>query len=216
MERVAIAQPQKQKTNGFHPEPLPSDELWRMSVKQYHAMIRAGVLTEDDPVELLEGWLVRKMPKNPRHSAAVHAMRRLLERLLGDRYYIEPQDAITLRDSEPEPDVVVARGNAELFQTRHPGPNDLVLVVEVSDSTLRRDRSTKKRVYAHAGIPLYWIVNLIENQIEIYSEPQPRAKEPDYRLRMDYGLLAAIPVVIEGEVVGTFNIRDIIPKPVET
>lgn len=215
METVTITQPQKQKTNGLHRQSMPSDELWRMSVKQYHAMIRAGVLTDDDPVELLEGWLVQKMPKNPRHSTALHYTRRLLDKLLGDRYYVEPQDAITLRDSEPEPDIVVARGTAEQFQTRYPGPGDVLLVVEISDSTLRRDRSTKKRVYAHAGIPIYWIVNLVENQIEIYSEPQPRAKEPDYRLRKDYDLLAVIPVVIEGEVMGTFNVHDIIPNTVE-
>jgi Uma2 family endonuclease len=149
---------------------VPADVIWRFSVDQYHAMIRAGILTEDDPVELLEGWLVTKMPKNPRHSVATRLIRQALEGLLPPGWYVDTQEPLTTADSEPEPDVVVVCGDRRQYLDHHPGPQDVALVVEVADSTLQRDRSLKKRLYAAAGIPAYWIVNLLDSQFEVYTD----------------------------------------------
>lgn len=189
----------------------PRESLWPLTVDQYHAMINAGILTDADPVELLEGWLTRKMPKNPRHSLAIRQVRKSLEKVLGDEWFIEPQDAITLNDSEPEPDVIVARGDETTFTQRHPGPQDLVLVVEVADATLRRDRGIKKRMYARAGISLYWVINLVDNVVEVYSIPSTSVQQPDYRQHQVYSVKDLLPIVIQGKVMGQLRVVDLIP-----
>ena len=102
------------------PDPSP-EPVFRLSVDQYHAMIDAGVLTEDDPVELLEGILVQKTPKNPKHRIALAKLQRALQPLLPQGMSFQMQDPITLRDSEPEPDGVVFRGLSEDYQDGHPG-----------------------------------------------------------------------------------------------
>ncbi len=98
-----------------------------------------------------------------------------------------------------------------LYSERHPGPQDLALVVEVSESTLGRDRGLKKRVYAGAGIIVYWIVNLVDHQIEVYTDPTGPAEEPDYRRRQDYGPADELPVVIAGTEVGRLVVKDLLP-----
>src|SRR5438105_9467158 len=100
---------------------VPTEPIFRLSVDQYHAMIHAGILTDDDPVELLEGWLVAKMPKNPPHRAVTRLIRQVLERLVPAEWYVDSQEPITTDDSEPEPDVVVVRGETRHYLDRHPG-----------------------------------------------------------------------------------------------
>jgi Uma2 family endonuclease len=190
---------------------VPTDFIWRLSVKQYHAMIRAGILTEDDPVELLEGWLIPKMPKNPAHRVATHLIRQALERLVPTGWYVDTQEPITTSDSEPEPDVMVVRGETRHYLDRHPGPPDVALVVEVAEATLQRDRLFKKQLYARARIPIYWIVNLADNQVEVYGEPSGPAEQPDYRQRREYGLSEAVPMMIAGIEVGRIPVRELLP-----
>jgi Uma2 family endonuclease len=190
---------------------VPTDVIWRLSVDQYHAIIRAGILTEDDPVELLEGWLVTKMPKNPRHSVVTQQTREALVRVLPSGWYVNTQEPITTADSEPEPDIAVVRGERRQYLDHHPGPQDVPLLIEVADSSLQRDRTLKKRLYAAAGILVYWIVNLIDNQIEVYTDPSGPGDQPDYRHRQNYGLTDAIPVVIEGRAVGHLVVQDLLP-----
>lgn len=190
---------------------VSTDVIWRFSVDQYHAMIRTGILTEDDPVELLEGWLVTKMPKNPPHSVVTQLTREALARILPSGWYVDAQEPITTADSEPEPDVVVVRGDRRQYLDRHPGPQDVALVVEVADSTLQRDRSLKKRLYAAAGIPVYWIINLLNGQIEVYTDPSGPGEQPDYRQQQNYGPADTVPVVIEDREVGLLAVRDLLP-----
>jgi Uma2 family endonuclease len=191
---------------------VPSDLIiWRLSVDHYHAMIRAGILMDDDPVELLEGWLVQKMPKNPSHRRATRRTQRALDRILPEGWYTDAQEPITTDTSEPEPDVVVARGDTDQYPDRHPGPQDLALVTEVANTTLQRDRGSKKRIYARAGVPVYWIVNLTENQVEVYTAPSGPAERPDYGQRRNYGPSDEVPVVIDGREVGRIPVRDLLP-----
>ncbi len=189
----------------------PPDVIWRLSVDQYHAMIHMGILTDDDPVELLEGWLVAKMPKNPPHRAVTRLIRQVLERLVPAEWYVDSQEPITTDDSEPEPDVVVVRGETRHYLDRHPGPQDVGLVIEVADTTLQRDRGFKKRLYARAGIPVYWIVNLSDNQCEVYTEPSGPEPQPDYRQRQDYSSSDVMPVVLAGVEVGRIAVRELLP-----
>lgn len=159
---------------------IPNDLILRLSIEQYHAMIQSGILTDDDFVELLEGWLVFKMPKNPPHRATTRLVRTALENILPPGWYVDSQEPITLSNSEPEPDIVVVRGDTRQYLDRHPGAADIGIVIEVSDPTLQRDRTVKKRIYARAGIAIYWIVNLVEEQVEVYSQPLVEVEQPDY------------------------------------
>jgi Uma2 family endonuclease len=190
---------------------VPTDVIWRLSVDQYHAMIRAGILTEDDPVELLEGWLVVKMPKNPQHRVVTQLTREALAQVIPPGWYVDAQEPITTMDSEPEPDIAVVRGERRQYLDRHPGPEDVALVVEVADSTLQRDRSSKRRLYAASGIPVYWIVNLLEGQFEVYTEPSGQGEQPDYLQHRNYGPSDIVPVVIEGREVGRLTVRELLP-----
>ena len=103
-----------------------------MTVEQYHAMIETGILDEDSRVELVEGVLQAKLPKNPRHVESTYAARTSLERLMPPGWYVRAQDPITLASSEPEPDIVVVKGQRSDFRLRHPGPAEVALVVEVA------------------------------------------------------------------------------------
>jgi hypothetical protein len=190
---------------------VPTEPIFRLSVPQYHQMIGAGILTDDDPVELIDGWLVQQMPKNPPHSLATRKTRAALARHVPAGWFVDSQEPITTETSEPEPDIIAVRGEPDQFSERHPGPQDLGLLVEVSDTTLARDRGTKKRVYAQNRIPVYWIVNLIDNQVEVYTDPTGPAEAPDYRQRRDYGVLDEIPLMIDGAEVARFPVRDLLP-----
>ena len=180
--------------------------LWRFSVEQYHAMIEAGVVAEDHPVELLGGYLVTKMPKNPPHSASTFRVRRTLEVLVPDGWFVESQEPVTLADSEPEPDAFVARGDGPYVE-RHLSPEDLALVVEVSAASLQRDRTLKKRLYAVGEIPFYWIVDLRHGLVEVFSYPA----DGEYRSQHKYASDAEIPLVIDGLEVGRIPAGSILP-----
>jgi Uma2 family endonuclease len=187
------------------------DPIWRLTVEQYHEMIRTDILTEDDPVELLEGFLVAKMVKKPPHSVATHLVADALGNIVPTEWHVGVQDPVTTGDSEPEPDVTVARGHSRQYRDHHPGPQDLAMLVEVADASLGLDRGSKKRVYAEARIPVYWIVNLIDRQIEVYTDPSGPADKPDFRQRHDYGPDDEVPVIIDGKEVGRIAVRDVLP-----
>jgi Uma2 family endonuclease len=158
----------------------------RFSVAEYHRLIEAGVLTEDDNLELLEGYLIQKKPHTPPHDAAIQKENRKWLRILPPEWDFRVQCASTLPESEPEPDIAIVRGDAKAYLTRHPTAADIGLVVEVSDSTLPGDRDDKGRIYARAGIPCYWIVNVNDRWIEVYTSPSGPVADPKFSLRVDH------------------------------
>ena len=146
-----------------------------ISVDQLEQMLRAGILQDGQPIELIDGLLVRKdrsstgedaMTHNPAHATLVaRLVRRILLQCQDDACAVRSQLPIVLGDLQAlEPDLVVVRGADEDYTTQHPGPSDVLLVVEVADSSLRFDRSTKHRLYATAGIAAYWLINLQDNR----------------------------------------------------
>ncbi len=189
---------------------VPDSPIWRLSIAQYHQMVRSGILTDDDPVELLEGWLVTTMPKNPPHRLTTQLLREALAQLVPVGWYVDAQEPITTSDSEPEPDVVIVRGDRRQYRDRHPGPTEVALVVEVSDSTLQRDRTMKQRLYAAAGIVAYWIVNLVEGQVEVYEEPINPVDAPCYARRADYRRGESVPLTLDGQVVGVVAVETVL------
>jgi Uma2 family endonuclease len=190
--------------------PVPIEWLLPLSVEQYHAMARQGVLLDGDPVELWEGLLVKKMTISPSHRLATYRTRIALERIVPAGCYVDAPSPVTFERSEPEPDVVIVRGNAGDYPDRHPGSGDLHLIVEVADSSLRRDQGIKKRIYAKAGIRVYWIVNLIDRRVEVYSDPAGPAEQPTYQSRREYLEADRVPVVIEGREVGKIAVQDVL------
>ena len=192
-------------------EAVPLNRLYRLSVDQYHRMIEAGILTSYDRAELLEGWLVTKMTINPSHRISTRRVRIALEGALPAGWYADEQKPITVADSEPEPDVSVVRGDTGDYRDHHPGISDVALVVEVSDASLGTDRKLKKSLYARAGFPVYWIVNLRDRRIEVYTDPSGPAESPDYGRREEYGPSDEVPLVIEGREVGRLAVAGLLP-----
>ena len=183
----------------------------RFSVAEYHKLIEIGILTEDDNLELLDGYLVHKMSRNPPHDAALQLIQETLPRFLPAGWCLRMQSAITLSRSEPEPDAALVRGNARTYATHHPKPPDIGLVIEVSDSTLDGDRIDKGRLYAEAGIACYWIVNLVDRQIEVYTQPSGATATPAFAQRRDYRMGDDVSLALDGIVVANIPVRDLLP-----
>ncbi len=149
----------------------------RFTIDEYHRLIELEFLKESDRIELIRGELIQMVAKGTPHTVCGSILCRQLDRLLGDRAVIRGQDPITLpSQSEPEPDVAIARGKDEDYLAHHPYPEDIFLVIEISDSTLDYDQTTKLKIYAEAAISDYWIVNLNVRQLERYSQPYKNAQ----------------------------------------
>src|SRR5262249_13318406 len=155
-----------------------------------------------------EGWVVPKMTHNPPHDGTVWLLQTAFLAHLPAEWLLRVQSAITTRDSEPEPDLVVARGPGSRYFRAHPHPADVTLVVEVSDGTLLEHRTDKGRLYARARIPVYWVANLPEKKIEVYTLPRG-GKTPGYRQRQDYEIDQSIPLVIAGREIAQILVRDL-------
>jgi Uma2 family endonuclease len=182
----------------------------RITLGQYERMVAAGVFADRAPIELLDGELVEKMTQNPPHTVSDEGCGDELARVVPVGWHVRSGKPVRLppQDSEPEPDRSVVRGSRRDYETRHPGPSDIALVVEVSDATIAQDQGRKLRGYATAGIPIYWIVNLIDDQVEVYTEPEPGA----YRSKVDYQRDQLVPVIIDGSQVGEIAVNDIMPR----
>lgn len=143
-----------------------------LTVTEYHQMVEAGILSEDDPIELLNGQLIKMSPVGSSHAACVEKIDELLKYLLRGKALVRSQNPITLSDlSEPEPDIAIVRKKDNYYADRHPIPEEVLLIIEVADSSLEKDRQAKLPLYAQAQIPQYWIVNLEKREIEAYDTP---------------------------------------------
>ncbi len=142
------------------------------TVAEYNRMGAAGIFTEDDRVELIEGEIIEMSPIGRRHAACVGRLTNLFSKLLADRAIVWIQNPIVLNDyAEPQPDVALLRRRDDFYERSLPAPGDVLLVVEVADTTLEYDRQIKVPLYARAGTPEVWVVNLPDEQIEVYTRP---------------------------------------------
>ena len=160
---------------------------YRLTVGQLHQMLALGVIQDGEPIELVDGVLVRKdrrdaggepMSHGKRHAKSVRRIGRLSERLQALGYDVQTQLPVTLSDvSEPEPDGAIVIADDNDYGTRHPAADDIAVLFEVSDTSLRYDRTVKKSMYAAAGVRLYCIVNLRDNVLELYQAPNAASGE---------------------------------------
>jgi hypothetical protein len=171
-------------------------------------MVEAGILGPDDRVELVEGSIIAKMPRKPPHDATIARINRRLTPVLPDEWLLRVQSAITLRDSEPEPNLAIVRGPEEVYFERHPRPRDIGLLIEVADRTLLSDRQTKGGLYAQARIAQYWIINLVASVVQVYTQPRA-GKFPAYRQQHDYGKEDVVPLILDDEELERIPVREL-------
>ena len=180
----------------------------QFTVDEYHRMIETGILSENDRVELLDGWILEMSPIGPPHSTAVRLILAALQDKLPSGWIVGTQDPITLDNGEPQPDITVVRGNIRDFAARHPSPRDVALVVEVADSSLQYDRLQKRPQYAAAGIPEYWIVNLIDRRLEVFRDPAPGG---DYQVAKNIAADGVVELIIDGRPISSLAVADLLP-----
>jgi Uma2 family endonuclease len=183
----------------------------KFSVAQYQRMIESGALTDEDKVELLENYVVLKMPRNTPHDGTLLRVSKRLGRRLPAGWDMRSQSAIVLSDSQPEPDLAVVREDPDDYTTRHPTPPDIGLLIEVADTSLLRDRVDKVRIYARGNIVCYWIVNLVDRRVEVYTQPSGPCDSPAYASVVNYAPGDAVPLVLDGVTVATIPVADLLP-----
>jgi Uma2 family endonuclease len=175
------------------------------TVDDYHRMGEAGIFGEDDRVELIEGEIIEMSPIGSPHAARVKRLTRLLVRRLGTRAIVQVQDPVRLSQlSEPQPDLGVLKPRADFYAARHPEPADILLVVEVADSSRVFDREVKAPLYARSGIVELWVVDVIDEVVEVYRKPARGSYRDVVRVRRAQRVtMAAFPHV-------SFRVRDIL------
>jgi Uma2 family endonuclease len=142
------------------------------TVTEYEQMAQAGIFQEDDRLELLDGEIVAMSPIGSQHAACVRRLQRRFLQALGEQALVDTQNPIVLHDySEPLPDVVLLKPRADLYAAGHPGPGDVLLMVEVADTSLAYDRTVKIPAYAHSAIPEVWVVDLTSASLHVYRTP---------------------------------------------
>ena len=152
----------------------------RFTIDDYHKMIQADILTENDRVELLDGEIIEMSPIGSEHAGCINRINALLGALLGKKAILSIQNPLQIGEwSEPEPDIAILKPADHYYAKRHPNPEDVLLIIEVADSSLEYDREVKMAMYAKAGIPEYWIINLQQSELEAYRAP----KENGYRIK---------------------------------
>lgn len=179
----------------------------RFTVEEYELLAKAGVLADDEKVELIEGELIQMSPINLSHVLAVNRLNFLLAMHLAQRAIVSVQNPVRLAErTMPQPDIALWRRQGDGYRSGWPGPEDILLIIEVADSSVEYDRRAKSPLYARAGIQEYWIVNLPQNVLEVYRQP----REGSYRsiLRLMVGdtvdLLAFPDVTLSvGAILGT-------------
>jgi Uma2 family endonuclease len=180
---------------------------FRMSIDQYEKLVDSGVFTKRDKFQLLHGILVVKVSQNPPHSLADLLCGKALARMIPAGWHLRPDKPVRLPpDGEPEPDQCVVRGAERDYAERHPGAADVGLLVEIADTSLAADRQMA-RTYSVSGVPVYWIVNLRESQVEVYSEPTADG----YGVVRIYKSGEDVPVVLDGLEAGRIAVSDILP-----
>src|SRR4051794_40899725 len=180
-----------------------------LTVDQYERMVARGILPQTNRFELIEGRIVEKDVKRPPHSTAATKCHSAVGRALpaGGHARKEEPGRVPGRRSEPEPDVSVARGGPDDYEGGHPGPGEVALVVEVSRTSAAKDRKLGP-VYAAAGIPAFWILDVKRRRLEVYSGPAEGAYPPPVIL----GESESVELIIDGVIVGRIAVADLLPR----
>lgn len=203
-------------TNTLAPAPrkpltaLSGVPLFKLTVEQYQEMVRTGILKGAPKVELIEGYLVEMDKVDPPHAIALGLIMDLLLPLVPGGSHARFQTPITLSASQPQPDAAVVRGARLAFADRHPEPSEIHLVVEISDSSLEDDRTTKLQMYARDRVAVYWIVNIPDRQLEVYTSPVA-GRSPRYRDVRVLSPADSVTFTIDTTTIGPILVADLLP-----
>ncbi|WP_258359857.1 Uma2 family endonuclease [Moorella sulfitireducens] len=179
----------------------------RFTVDEYYQMARAGILGEDERVELIEGEIIEMVPIGVKHAACVRRLDRIFNSLVGNRALIDTQNPLRIdKYSEPQPDLTLLKPRNDYYGAFHPRPDDVLLLVEVADTSLAYDREAKVPLYARAGVNEVWLVDLQAHQVTAYRQPSPSgySEIKEYR-RGDYIAPLAFPQL-------NIPVQDIVPE----
>jgi Uma2 family endonuclease len=189
------------------PRWIPSS-LYRMTLEKYESLIASGFFSKRDDVHLINGYLVNRMAESPLHGAVCEAIRLAIEAILLAMWHTRSEKGLRIPSqiSVPRPDLVIARGAPRDYLARYPEPADTALVVEVSYTSLDEDRAMAD-IYGAGGIPVYWIVNLLDGQVEVYSDPGPDG----YRTHEVLAPGHVLHVVVDGVEIGEIAVAEILP-----
>jgi Uma2 family endonuclease len=181
---------------------------YRFTVAQFDRMLRDGTIGPQERVELIDGQVLTKVSKNPPHILAGKLLFPALQRIIPPGWHVTKDDDVVVSDHDkPQPDIAVVRGEPRDYRDRYARPADIALATEISESTLASDRLDKMLRYAAANVPVYWIFNLVDGQVEVYTEPVGgRYTHVDV-----YARGQEVPVVIGGQTVGRIAVSDILP-----
>lgn len=195
-------------------QPLPTlspwlaSRLYRFTVNQYDKLIEHRTIAENERVELIEGVLVNKMGRNRPHIVAGNKGLRMLSGIIPNGWYIAKEDPVVVSDwSKPEPDLAIVRGQAEDYIDHDVTASDLALVVEIAESSLSTDQQDMVLIYVLSAIPLYWIINLVDRCVEVYSDPGAAGYQSCERISSGQ----YVAVVVEGVEVGRIAVADLLP-----
>ncbi len=184
---------------------------YRMSVEQFERLIAAGGFPDQVRVELLGGVLFRKMTRNDPHDFAVDLLGATLNRLLEPDWFAREEKSVVLgKFWRPEPDIAVVRGPRARYRNSAPRADDLGLLIEVSDVTYKTDRGVKWRRYAAVRVGIYWIVNLAERRIEVYSRPSGSGQVAAFEETKFFGMDADVPLILGGRELGHVSVKDVV------
>jgi len=194
-------------TSGESSGSIPSP-LYRLTLEQYEAMVDSGVFSGRDRLHLISGYLVAKMTQNDLHATADELCGEALSRTIPAGWHVRAAKPIRIpsQASKPEPDRCIARGSIRDYLHRSPEPADIALVVEISDTSLAEDRK-QAALYAAAGVPVYWIVNLVDRQVEVQFGPSPAG----YGSRTVFKPGESVPIVLDGKEIGNIEASAILP-----
>ena len=187
------------------PAPLASPAVYRMTVTEFERI--AGLLNNDQ-IELVDGYVLTKRTRNRPHLVAGNTGLKALSRILPPGWYVAKRDPIVVSDwSKPEPDLAIVRGDPEDYLDHDVTAHDIALVIEIAESSLSIDQRDMARVYASSGIPVYWIVNLIDHQIEVYTNPGTDGYQSSEVFKPDND----VTLLIDGHEAGRLSVADILP-----
>jgi Uma2 family endonuclease len=185
--------------------PPASPAVYRMTVDEFE---RIADSLDEEQVELLDGYIVSRDDMKPPRVLAIEELRWLLDRVVPGNWFVREEKPVRIPDyDEPMPDISIVRGNRQTYANHHPEPSDVALLIEVSQSNLDRDQVRKQLIYARAGIPEYWIVNLIDGRIEFCRQPAATGCTS----RTDFVAGQDIPVTIDGAIIGSVAVDAILP-----
>ena len=186
--------------------------LRRFSVTDFDRMLAAGMFNDRDCIELLEGMIVQMPTQKPPHSVAIRKASQILPPVIPEGWIVQFQLPIVVGGSERAPDIAVVRGPIGRYLKRHPTRTDIEIVGDVADTTLKKDRQVLAGLFARDRIPVYWVINIPDAQVEVYTQPSiDDSGAAYYKARQDLGRKDVVPMTIKSRVVAKIRVRDLLP-----